>query len=456
MKRLWAIFNVLAVLGSLPAHSANMKGEQADTLDHLLEQVRNGRTAEKEINAKREAEFLAHKEDQAALLKQAETELAREEKLSEALEGKFEQNELRIGDLENRLTARLGNLGELVGVVRLVAGDTSNILEASIVSAQFPGRAEELSKIVDNRELPSTEELRSLWFSLQKEMTENGKVSRFRAPVVLANGEEELRDVVRVGAFNALSNGQYLTYLPSVGRLAELSKQPAARYLDLAEEFEAASDNITAVAIDPTRGALLALLLQTPNLWERIAQGGIIGIVIICVALVGLGVVLERTLYLFVMDRRIRMQLASDKARPDNPLGHVIAAYENHRNVDIATLELKLDEAVLHGIPKLERGLPTIRVLAAVAPLLGLLGTVIGMIETFQSITLFGTGDPKFMAGGISQALVTTALGLITAIPLVLMYTAVRARSSRLIHILEEQSAGIVALRAESAHKSNE
>jgi biopolymer transport protein ExbB len=454
MKRLIAVIFFLAALaGSNTVLGADISVEQVTTLDRLLEQVRSGRASEHKLNAEREANFLARKQEQAALLKRAEAELAAEERLSDELEGKFEQNELRIGELEKRLAARLGNLGELVGVVRLAAGDTSSNLENSIVSAQFPGRTAQLAKIAKSRELPTTEELRALWFSLQKEMTETGKVSRFTAPVVLANGEEEQRAIVRVGAFNALSDGQYLTYLPGVGRLAELSRQPAARYLGLAQEFETATEGIAPIAVDPTRGALLALLLQAPSLWERIAQGGAIGFVIICIALVGLFIVLERAIYLFVMDKRIRVQLGSDEALTDNPLGHVIAAFENNRDTDRDTLELKLDEAVLQGIPKLERGLPTIRVLAAVAPLLGLLGTVTGMIDTFQSITLFGTGDPKVMAGGISQALVTTALGLITAIPLVLMHTAVRARSSRLIHILEEQSAGIVAMRAETGQK---
>jgi biopolymer transport protein ExbB len=142
-------------------------------------------------------------------------------------------------------------------------------------------------------------------------------------------------------------------------------------------------------------------------------------------------------------------QLGSDIPDTANPLGRVLAVYHQNRGIDTETLELKLDEAILKDTPALQRGLVTIRVLAVIAPMLGLLGTVTGLIETFQSITLFGTGDPRLMAGGISQALVTTVLGLGAAIPLILMHSALNTRSKRLLAVLEEQSAGLIARHAE-------
>jgi biopolymer transport protein ExbB len=84
-----------------------------------------------------------------------------------------------------------------------------------------------------------------------------------------------------------------------------------------------------------------------------------------------------------------------------------------------------------------------------VAPLMGLLGTVTGMIQTFQVITLYGAGDPKMMAGGISQALITTVLGLVVAIPMVLIHTLVGGQSRKIINIINSQSAGIVAQHSE-------
>jgi biopolymer transport protein ExbB len=120
--------------------------------------------------------------------------------------------------------------------------------------------------------------------------------------------------------------------------------------------------------------------------------------------------------------------------------------------MDPETLELKMAEAVLSETPKLESGLTLLKIIAAVAPLMGLLGTVTGMIITFQAITIFGAGDPKAMAGGISSALVTTVLGLLVAIPTVLLHTVVNGRSQRIIHVLNEQATGIVAEHSERAH----
>jgi len=199
------------------------------------------------------------------------------------------------------------------------------------------------------------------------------------------------------------------------------------------------------MAVDPSRGAILGLLSQAPSLVERIQQGGLVGYVIIVLGALGVLIAIERLVSLARAGGGIKAQLKASKADAGNALGRILAVYESNRSVDFETLELKLDEAILREAPALERRQGWIKVLAAVAPLLGLLGTVVGMINTFQAITLFGTGDPKLMAGGISTALVTTVLGLIVAIPLVLLHSLVASRSKMLVEILEEQSAGIIA-----------
>ena len=127
---------------------------------------------------------------------------------------------------------------------------------------------------------------------------------------------------------------------------------------------------------------------------------------------------------------------------------------EKQDTANVETLELKLAEAIFREMPKLTRSLLFIKIISVVAPLMGLLGTVTGMIQTFQAITLYGTGDPKLMAGGISQALVTTVLGLTVAIPMVLLHTLVSGRSKRIVQVLQEQSAGIIAEHSERQHSS--
>ena len=145
---------------------------------------------------------------------------------------------------------------------------------------------------------------------------------------------------------------------------------------------------------------------------------------------------------------KIRGQLKRDEAKTNNPLGRVLKAAEDNQGADTESLELKLDEAILKESPKINSGLSLLKIIAMVAPLLGLLGTVTGMIIVFQAITIYGAGDPKAMAGGISSALVTTVLGLVVAIPTLLLHTLLSGKAKKLLHILEEQSAGIIAERA--------
>ena len=423
-----------------------------ESLDDLLEKVRNSRIEDQAINRQREAEFRSKKSEQQRLLREAQGRRDRLERRSEELEKSFNENEIRITQFEEQLRNRLGNLGELFGVVRQVAGDTRGVLDGSLATAQFPGRAEPMAALAESKVLPSITELEGLWYALLEEMVESGKVVRFNTTVVLPDGEQVTKDVVRVGVFNAISDGKFLRYLPETGKLTELPRQPAGRYLGAAKDLEAATSGLVPMAVDPSRGSILALLVQSPTYIERVQQGGVIGYITIALGLFGLVIVVMRFYTLVRVGTKMTAQMSADKPDPGNPLGRVMQVYEEYGTADTETLELKLDESILKDAPKLEQGLTTVKVLSIIAPLLGLLGTVTGMILTFQQITLFGTGDPKMMAGGISQALVTTMIGLTVAIPLTLLHSWLRDRSKGLIQILEEESAGMVARRAEAEH----
>ena len=108
-------------------------------------------------------------------------------------------------------------------------------------------------------------------------------------------------------------------------------------------------------------------------------------------------------------------------------------------------VELRISEAVLKELPPIERYQSLIKLVVAAGPLLGLVGTVLGMIETFQSITESGSSDPKLMAAGIGKAMIATVLGLGIAIPLLFINSALASRSKRIIQILDEQSTGLLA-----------
>ena len=425
----------------------------AQSLDSLLKEVKQAKAEEARINKQREAEFLKDKKKQAQLLANAKAKLAAEKARGEQLKKQFDENEQKLAEAEETLERRQGNLGELFGVVRQVAGDVAGVLDASLVSAQYPGRTKELVRMSNEKKLPSIPELEELWYQMQHEMTESGKVVKYKDAVVAVDGTESQQEVVRVGVFNAVSNGKFLRYLTETDQLIILPRQPAARFTRLAKGLQEATSGIVPMAVDPSRGSILNLLVQAPDLKERVAQGKEVGYIIIGLAIFGFLLALYRFIALGITSLKVRSQLKhADTPKKNNPLGRVLLSWYDNKDADLETLERKVDEAVIKEVPKLQRGLSILKILAVIAPLLGLLGTVTGMIQTFQSITLFGTGDPKLMAGGISQALITTVLGLMAAIPLTFLHALVSARSKALVQVLEEQSAGIIARHAEKLH----
>lgn len=421
----------------------------AASLQELLDRVRQGRATDNRANEERVREFTRAKAAQQRLLDEAKAAVVREERLSEQLEATFQENEIRLAELEAVLDERLGAFGELFGVVRQVAGDTRGQLRQSLISSQMPGRENAIDKLAQSTELPELAQLEQLWYTLLEEAAAQGQVVRFQAPVVSVDGNEANATVVRIGPFTALSDGKFVDYLSETQRLTELARQPGALFVSAGEDTYEATSGVVAAAVDPSRGALLGLLVQTPSLQERIDQGGLVGYVIITLLILGIALALVRIVSLSLTGSKVSAQKKNSAANANNPLGRIMQTYEQNRGMDVENLQLKLDDAILKELPALERGLSTIKVLAAISPMMGLLGTVTGMIETFQAITLFGTGDPKMMAGGISQALITTVLGLVAAIPLILLHSIASGRSKAVIEVLEEQSAGIIASHAE-------
>ncbi len=433
-----------------PVISEKLKNIQ--TLEQLLEITENDRQASGVINDQREQTFLATRDRQKFLLEQAVARLDQEEKRSVRLQKQFEENEKTLEDIQETLRIRIGNFGELFGVVRQVAGETIAIVKNSIVSLQFPNREKNLTGLAEARGIPSIEQMHDLRVELLREMSQSGQVQRFQKQVVLPGGSIVDAEIVRVGVFNAITENFFLQFVPDTQSLQVLARQPARRYQSMAEDLFALDTGYTTMAVDPSRGQILSLLIQAPGLAERINQGGLVGYFIIFIGLLGLALSLWRLLVLRQDGQAINQQLTTDIASQDNALGRILSVHNEHDAMDTESLELKIDEAILKEVPKLEKYHSIIKVFAAVAPLLGLLGTVVGMIVTFQALTLFGTGDPKLMAGGISQALVTTMLGLIVAIPLVFLHSVLTSWSGTLIEVLEEQSAGLIARHAERSN----
>jgi len=444
------------VPAATPEEAAEAKAAAAApkpaSLPELLEMVEKGFTIERKENKERELAFVRAKEQQQKLLDQALAELSVEENLSEKLEKRYNENEPVIAEAQARLTQRLGELGELFGVVRQVATDLSGQTWESLTSSQLSGRGELLDRLGRSKELPSTEDLERLWYELNREIIEQGKIVRYKAEVLTLDGNKEMQEVVRAGPFSAVANGKYLLWESKDQILREMKRQPPSKYLDTVEDFVNATSGYVPFAVDPSQGSLLNMLVETPSRVERVEQGGAVGAVIIVLGILGGLIGLWRWASISITSRKVHAQ--RNKTLPDdgNPLGRILRIYEDENIADTETLELKLDEVVLRETSQLERFLWLVKTVSVVAPLLGLLGTVTGMIQTFQAITLFGAGDPKMMAGGISEALVTTMLGLTVAIPMVLLYETLANSTRRVIDILDEQSAGLIAQRSEGSH----
>lgn len=433
-----------------PAADPVVSTPKPTSLGELLDLVEQGFSEERQENRQRVERFRRAKDDQVRLLEEASADLARSEARGELLEAQFEQGEADITNVQADLEERTGNLGELFGVVRQVAGDMQAHAWESVTSSQLGSREAILKRLGRSKELPSTEDLEKLWFELHREMTQQGMVVRYRTPVLSADGQEAPREVVRAGVFSVVSDGRYLLWDSAIQKIRELNRQPPSRYVNTVAPYEASSSGFARLAVDPSRGALLSALIDTPNRTERVQQGGPVGYTIIGLGIIALIVGVVRWLALASTSRKVSAQRRTHTPDAGNPLGRVLAVYDDNKRAAPEALEMKLDEVVLREAGKLEQLLWLVKVVSVVAPLLGLLGTVTGMIQTFQAITLFGAGDPKMMAGGISEALVTTMLGLMVAIPLVLLHATLSRSARRIAGILVERSAGLVALRIES------
>ena len=440
---------------------------QAQTLD--IEQVysatQSAAAKERRANSARENAFKAERSKQQGRLNSMTNERTRQERIGKELERTFDENEEKIKALQDELAKELGDLKQLFGVMQLSASEAQEAYKESYICAQYPGRSESLrqmvAKMASLTELVSIDEIEDLWWQLQNEMTEQGKIVKYTAPVRVKTGEEvgedgepyavyevQQREVTRVGVFSAVSGNDILTYNDTDGYTALTRQMGGSRaaFTGLSNNLQSLASGVTPFMLDPSKGILSSAYVREPTIAEKAEEGGVVGYVIMGLGLIGLLIALLRILILMGVEGKVNKQ-ARDLKRPSlgNPLGRVIKVFQDNPTTDPESMELKLGEAMLKESPKLNAWVMFVKIIAVVAPLLGLLGTVTGMIQTFQAITLYGAGDPQTMAGGISQALVTTVLGLVVAIPMVFLHWLASSRAKRIEGVLEEHAAGLIA-----------
>jgi biopolymer transport protein ExbB len=436
-----------AVAALLPFSAA---AETPKSLDELLKTIAAEQAATQQRDAEREKKFAEARDQQAALLAEAKAKLAAEQARADTLKATFSSNQTSIASHEQASADNSGELRDFDAVVRQVATDLKGMLDGSLVSAQFPERLKFVDKIVTGEDKTTMDDLEKLWQVALEETVQSGKIAQFNAKIISAQGKDESRTVTRVGVFSATADGDFLRYAPEVHQFVEQARQPAGVYRRMARRLEQATEGVTTVAFDPTRGSMLAILSQEPTLWERIKSARLVGFITMTLGVVALGIAVWRFFALSKIARGVVAQLRSREPDTRNPLGRVMKAYTDNRSVDVETLERKLDDAILRELPPIQRGLSALIVIAEAAPLLGLLGTVSGMVATFQALSLFGAGDAKVVAGGISEALVATIIGLCVAIPCLVVHSFLKSKSDSIVQVLDEQAAGMVASMAEA------
>lgn len=444
-----ALFGISA-LASAPAMA------QQPSLSDVLDAVRRDSSQLSAENEARLRQFQAATSEQARELAAARSELNGIQARANALSNEFDANERRLGELQATLEAEAGDFSDLLGQFRTAAGETMPVLSRSLTNFEYTGRVEGLAEVAEARTLPSRQELERLPKAILQEMVGQSEVKAFSAVVANSgeNNSNATQEVFRVGVFTAATVDGTKFVEVAEGEngffLREFAVQPSGKFKSaMSKLISAGPDEVVKAPVDPTKGQLFTIFADMPDFGDRIAAGGTIGYVIIALAVVGILIGLYKIFTLFMLSGAMKSTAKTKQAGSGNPLARVFEVYERNKNEDVETLELKLDEQILKEGPKIERFNDIIKVLAAIAPLLGLLGTVIGMIITFTQITLFGAGDPKIMAGGISVALMTTVFGLVAAIPLILIHSFASGSARSAQQILDEQAAGLVAERAE-------
>ncbi len=416
-------------------------------LETLLQSVKADSAQELQEEKQRLQEFIDNKNEQAALLKKVQDELKVAEQKSEELIKEVDKNELVLEEKETELSTKAADLGEMFGSVRQTSADFLTTYQDSLTASQDPSKEAIFAKLAESKKLANIEELTQFWHTMLDEIIKSGSIDKYNAPIILNNGEKVNEDVTRVGLYVAVSDGKYLNYSSDMKSLVELAVQPNSSMTSLAKDFEG-SNGIANIVIDPTRGTLLEMIENNPTLLDRVKQGGIVGYIIIALGVLGVLFAIYKMVILNMYSMKINTQMKNldeKNVNTNNSLGKIAAVFYKNINDSMNDLEIKIGEAIMKETNNITKGQSFVKLLAAVTPLLGLLGTVTGMIQTFQAITLFGTGDPKLMAGGISTALITTVLGLVTAIPLLFAYTYISSKAAKLVSILEEQSVGLLA-----------
>ncbi len=426
----------------------------SDSTAQLVNKAKSENRTQASHNVVREADFKKTEQELKAIKAQLEAKRTSVQNATDVLTKTFSDNENKLARLEEKLRLETGSLGELFGVVRQNAKELGAELSSTVNSVDRAEHTATVEQIIDAKSLPSMPQLSGLWMSMVEQIQASSELSKSQIAFINGEGNTQNVDAYRLGSIGLVTDQGYVSWNTQREDAIAYLKQPD-NGPTLTSLSSLANGEVANVVVDPSRGFMLEQLALTPSLSDRLQAGGVVGKVILGLLAIGLIIALVRGVSLSIARQKIRAQLKNPEQAGDNPLGRVLAVYNKEQNQTVEALELRLLEAVVDEQTHLEKGLSMLKLLAALAPMLGLLGTVTGMIETFQVITQFGNGDPKVMAGGISMALVTTVLGLVAAMPLLLAHNILSTQAENIRNILEKQGIGLVAEQAEKTTESS-
>ena len=438
MIKLYLIISILVPLSIFAQENEEeipIEEQRNNAIKELLETVEINKSIYVADDQKRIDKFLDLIDEREGMLAKAKNDLRLENERNKRLEKEFEENEKVLAELEERLQIKIGVLGELFGVARQFAGELLSSSESAYTFTEFPDRGDRLKEI-GKIQVHSIEELEVLWLEYFNEIVASGEVKELKSKIINSKGDSFEDNIVRYGLFSASYKAEFIKPIKELNGFELLQRQPENSILRNLKRHQR-SDEYKTSSIDPTRGFLLSLYLDKAGWIERIAQGKSVGFIIILIGIIG--VAFSSYKIYFLNENKKILEDSSQSNVIQEMINNIKQAksYQSKENI--------IDELISNYSSKLDWGVSWIKFVAAVAPLLGLLGTVIGMIETFQAITLFGTGDPKQMAGGISQALITTMLGLMVAAPLLGFYTYISDRVNTLIQVVEEKGSYLLS-----------
>jgi biopolymer transport protein ExbB len=399
------------------------------------------------------------------------------QKTFDSLKADYEKLLEQEKQLKKELAEQNQEIQTIDGTIRTSAKQARDYFHESLTTPEFPERNAIIKEVLQPDKFAGLEGIRNLLTLFMDEMAASGEIKRREGKFTATDGTENQGELIRIGSFTAayrLPDGNlgFLRPSPDGSSLLAIQGDPG---WSLSKTMNNFFDNEDVVfPVDISNGASFARLAQEQkSIGEWLSAGGLLVWPIIIVGIVAVILVIER----FYSLSRIRsnsdrnmgiiLKMVSSeewnkckefcKKQSKYPTCRIIGHTLNYMGEAREIIENAFQEGLLKELPMLERSLPTLNVLAAIAPLLGLLGTVTGMISTFQVITLYGTGDPRMMSGGISEALVTTQLGLAVAVPIMILHHILERRVDKIIGDMEEKGAGFaVALMKKGALKTQD